>query len=68
MLVLTFEEFPNVFDNKNEAKSNFDIERIGCDLTLIAIEVVMRSQITEIYLLLLILLLIYIQLMVLVRF
>ena len=47
MLVLSFEEFPNVFDNKNEAMSNFDIERIGCDLTLIPIEVVMRSQITE---------------------
>ena len=44
MLILTFEEFNNKFNIDNNAMSDIRIKDIGKDISLTAIEIVMRDQ------------------------
>ena len=45
-LVLTSEEFPNILDIVNEAKSNIDTDRKGNCVSIILTEIVIRDQIS----------------------
>ena len=47
MRLSTFEELLSAFGIKNEAISNFDIERIDSDISIIPFEVEMRDEIPE---------------------
>ena len=44
MLILTFEEFKNIFDIDNKAMSNIKIEDIGKYISLTPIEIIMRDE------------------------
>ena len=44
MLILTFEEFNNKFNNDNNAMSDIRIKYIGKDISLTPIEIVMRDE------------------------
>ena len=44
MLILTFEEFNNEFDNNSEPMSNIRIKDIGKDISLTPIEIIMRDD------------------------
>ena len=44
MLILSFEEFNNKFGIENEPMGNFRIKDIGKDVSLTAIELIMRDE------------------------
>ena len=47
MLIITFEEFNNIFNIDNNAMSDIRIKDIGKDISLTPIEIVMRDETTD---------------------